>query len=181
MGIFSANPPADRERYNQLCQTVDLGLKNFRRVGQALKEIRDGEMHKLESLTFDELCKTRWGFTAQHAGRLITAATLVDLLEPTGYVPTSERQVRPLAALQEPDEQVAAWQEAQDAGGTTADVAAAVAKRTKKKPRPKLAKPTKLRVPGAWVTITPNKKYSGAEQSLVWAIEMLKKQQQHAA
>lgn len=53
---------------------------------------------------FETYCRERWDMSAIHAERLTTGAQIVENL-PTGNLPTSESQVRPLAALGTPDQQ----------------------------------------------------------------------------
>ena len=48
-----------------------------------------------------------------HANRLIDSSEVVGNLTPTGVIPSSERQARPLAALP-PEERAEAWEEANE-------------------------------------------------------------------
>lgn len=173
MAIFN-KPDPRRDRYDQLRQVVTLGIANFRKTGLALKEIRDGELWKLDCATWSECCKRHWGISQQHAGRLIDAALFADQVEPTGSIPKTESQARPFRSLP-PEERVEAWKEAVAAGGTPDAIATAVATRHPRRSIPKRPKPLRFRVPGATVVIEPNKRFHGAEESLRFAIEMIAK------
>lgn len=176
MAFFSTGTtatPEDRTRYDQLVQVVTLSLDNFRKIGRALKEIRDKELHKLDHITWAECCQQKWKITTQHAARLIDAHTIAELIEPMGSTIQNERQVRPLRGL-EPAQQIEAWHEAQKEGGTHEAIERAAAKRKPRKRRPKTLRPTRLRVPGAWVTITPNKKFTTTVAALEHALQMVR-------
>ncbi|HXH58432.1 hypothetical protein [Iamia sp.] len=118
-------------------KVIEQGLATFIDVGWALMQIRDGRKYRAIGFdTFEAYCQDRWDLTRQHANRLIAATGIVGDLEPRGSIPTSEKQVRPLAALPDPEARSEAWEEAvEEAGGqpTAKQVAKAVAKRTVKK------------------------------------------------
>jgi len=99
-------------RFTELESVIDVGLKTFVDVGNALLEIRDSRLYRAQWGTFDEYCRERWGMAKSRAYQLIDAAqvsanvsTVVDIL------PVSERQARPLTRL-EPEKQREAWQTA---------------------------------------------------------------------
>lgn len=169
----------ERQYLDKLEGIVTGGLRSFAAVGRALTLIRDKQLYRESHDTFEAYVAAKWNMSRQHAARLMEAAEIATQIEksPTGAVPETERQVRPLAAL-EPEQRVAAWTEAVEAspGGkvTPAAVEAAVAKRRPKKRRAKVAKPTRIKVPGATVTITPNRKFDGdALQALRTALAKL--------
>lgn len=182
LGLGSAKRPLSPEERNYLGQlenVVSAGLRSFASVGRALGLIRDKQLYRETHDTFEAYLDDKWNISRQHATRLMEAAEIATQLQksPTGAVPETERQVRPLASL-EPDQRVAAWTEAVEAspGGkvTPAAVEAAVAKRKPKKRRAKAPKPTRIKVPGATVTVTPNKKFDGTvEQALRSALAKL--------
>ena len=93
---------------------IERGLNTFVDVGNALAAIRDGKLYRETHKTFEDYCREKWGFTDRRARMMIDAAVTVATLE-TGTIvpilPRTESQARPLARL-EPDEQIAAWQEA---------------------------------------------------------------------
>jgi hypothetical protein len=134
-------------------------VASYATVGAALREIRDRQLYRLTHDTFEQYISERWHMDRTHAYRLIDAAGVAQNLSPTGNIPPTERQARPLAALA-PAEQLDAWQEAQQlAGGTpTADQVEAICDRRKprKKKTTKRIKPLRIRVPGAIVTIEPS-------------------------
>lgn len=120
--------------------------KAFYAAAKALKEIRDRRLYRSTHSTFENYCRSRFGFTNRHVNYLIAGSLVVENLMGTNnsqiktqdqtrtngsqieipegkrtngsqILPTSERQVRPLVSL-EPEEQRLAWQQAvEQAGG----------------------------------------------------------------
>jgi N6-adenosine-specific RNA methylase IME4 len=95
----------------QECESViERGLNTFVDVGNVLLEIRDSKLYRESYGTFEDYCRERWGWERRHAYRLMDAAKVFDnVSQGTQIIPTSERQARPLTAL-EPEEQIEAWQ-----------------------------------------------------------------------
>lgn len=185
MALFSSkssdDTPARRDRLASLCGVVSRGLTDFAIVGDALAEIRDSQLYLLEAGTFDAFCRDRWDMTAQHAGRLMEAASVCRQLAATGSTPSSIRQASAIASLPEPL-RMETWEEAQasaDASGKVPAKAvhAAVAKRTKRA-RSKVdgtLRKISIRVPGGRVVIEPNSKAKGKTHAdlLRFALEQL--------
>lgn len=101
----------------------------FYEAGSALRELRDRRLYRSSHGTFEAYCRDRFTFSRQAANYLIAGAEVFenlttigcqneeDNLETIAVLPTSERQVRPLASL-DPDEQREAWQQSVvEAGG----------------------------------------------------------------
>jgi hypothetical protein len=61
-------------RLGELEKVIAKGKKAFVEVGLALAEIRDLRLYKREYSNFSEYCQKKWGWTKQHAYRLIDAA-----------------------------------------------------------------------------------------------------------
>jgi hypothetical protein len=119
----------ESKRLIALESVIKAGLSNFIEVGNALLEIRDGKLYKSEYSTFDAYCVKRWGMQRHYANRLIGAAETAADLVPTGTIPQSERQTRPLTKLETPEQQQEAWSAAVEASGgqpTAKQVEAAV-------------------------------------------------------
>lgn len=102
------------------CETViELGIKTFVEVGNALLEIRDKRLYRANltedgtPMTFEAYCQERWGFSRMHAGRMIAAAEVAENVTHGLQIdpPATERQARPLTRLPAAD-QPAAWQQA---------------------------------------------------------------------
>ncbi|WP_082065462.1 hypothetical protein [Aliterella atlantica] len=92
----------------------------FYEAGSALRELRDRRLYRSTHKTFEAYSQERFGMTPRPAYYLIAAAGVVENLEMrtngSQILPTTERQVRPLANL-EPEEQRQIWQQAvQEAG-----------------------------------------------------------------
>lgn len=90
--------------------TIKKGLKTFVEVGQALLEIRENKLYRIEYKTFEEYCQEKWQMPSRVARRLISSKKTMDNLGPNGPKPKTESQVRPLYGL-EPEVQNAVWQE----------------------------------------------------------------------
>jgi hypothetical protein len=92
-------------------QIIERGLNTFVDVGNALLEIRDNKLYRIEYPTFEKYCKERWNISKMHAYRLMDSATVIENFKSNQLVtfPTSESQARPLTKLK-PEEQREAWQ-----------------------------------------------------------------------
>jgi len=89
----------DDERLAELEKVIAKGQKTFIEVGLSLAEIRDTKLYRREYSGFEEYCRKKWGWSRQHAYRLIEAA-------PIGkchHVVTDEATARVLAGV-EPSE-----------------------------------------------------------------------------
>jgi hypothetical protein len=79
---------------------VAKGLQTFVEVGEALAEIRDRKLYKIEHATFADYCKEKWKMSDRRARQLMDSAEVVgDLAKSGTVVPLSERQARPLTQL----------------------------------------------------------------------------------
>lgn len=143
---------SEQTRLAELETVIKDGLLTFIDVGAALLEIRNSRLYRHEYSTFEQYCREKWQMTKTSANRLIQAHGVITNLTPTGVIPDSERQARPLAKL-EPEEQKVAWQNAVETAPegkvTGAHVQKIVdeikpkkPKKSKKKPEP--VKPIKL-------------------------------------
>ena len=91
---------------------IERGLNTFVDVGNALAQIRDGKLYRQTHSTFEEYCQQRWNLERRQAYRLMDAASVVSNVSNWTQIPPAvESQARPLTRL-EPEEQIAAWQEA---------------------------------------------------------------------
>jgi hypothetical protein len=109
----------ESKRLIALEQTIKQGLDTFVEVGEALLEIRDSRLYRIEHGTFEEYCKGKWGMSIRHADRLMIGAKAVDAIKqsgPIGLVPQAESQARPLTKLR-PEDQPKAWQKAVEIAG----------------------------------------------------------------
>lgn len=116
-------------------EIIERGLSTFFQVGDALSTIRDERMYRSEFATFEDYCRTRWGFSDSRARQLIAAAeTVTTVTVAGGPAPTSERQARALNPLRDDPEAAAdAMREAhEETGGkpTAEAVEQAVKRRT---------------------------------------------------
>jgi len=118
----------EQERFCRCEEIVEEGMPTFVEVGNALLEIRDSRLYRQDYSTFEEYCGKRWKMSGSHAHRLVDAARVVANLSdsPTGELPTSERQVRPLTQLESAEQQREAWNKAVEAADNGSPTAAEV-------------------------------------------------------
>lgn len=100
----------ERELLQKHETTIKKGLNTFVEVGQALLEIRDKKLYRIEYKTFEEYCKQKWQIKSSRSYELINASIAIKNVRNCGQMPKTESQVRPLTSL-EPEVQNAVWQE----------------------------------------------------------------------
>ena len=118
----------EQQRLVQLEQDI---RQAFYVAGAALLEIRDRRLYRQDFASFEEYCQSRFTLTRRSVDYLIVASSVVNNLLRTKennqvrtngsqvlsfVLPTSERQVRPLAKL-EPEKQVEVWHKAVEIAG----------------------------------------------------------------
>ena len=89
----------DAKRLAALEVTIERGKTAFVEVGEALIEIRDSRLYRINHATFEAYCKSRWGFTHQRASQLMTAAAVVTALPESATTVANEAQARELAPV----------------------------------------------------------------------------------
>lgn len=97
-------------RLVELEAVVKAGLQTFVQVGEALFEIKEKRLYRIEHDTFEGYCSQKWKMSRIQAHRLIGASEVSRML-PTGNKPENERQARPLTKLPS-DQQPEAWAKA---------------------------------------------------------------------
>jgi hypothetical protein len=70
-----------------------------------------GSLYRATHDTFEVYCRERWSMSRHYANRLIEASSIAENLVPVGTIPTTERQLRPLASLS-PEDQRAVLEQA---------------------------------------------------------------------
>ena len=90
--------------------TIKKGLNTFVEVGQALLEIRDKKLYRIDYKTFEEYCQEKWQMTRRRSYQLIEASLAIENVNPGTQMPKNEKEVRALVSL-EPEVQNAVWQE----------------------------------------------------------------------
>jgi hypothetical protein len=95
--------PEDEQQQLQLLeQIIESNLRAFYEVGMALKQIRDSHLYKLQGYNrFEDYCQERWDIGSRYAYMQIESSAVVDNLRTIGshFLPTNERQARPLTKL----------------------------------------------------------------------------------
>jgi hypothetical protein len=86
----------ESQRFAELEKLIAKGQKTFVEVGLALAEIRDLRLYKREYSSFEEYCRKKWGWTRQHAYRLIEAAPVAKCHQ----LVTNESVARELARVE---------------------------------------------------------------------------------
>lgn len=178
MGIFDRNTETiQKDRLEELCQIIDLSFKQFRKAGQALKEIRDEALYRYSHETFAAFCRERWQITEAHASRLINAHTVCELLGPAGELIENERQARQVKQLDDAQRS----QLAIDITTNRTPIVEALRKHlpTGKK-SPKKIKPIRIRVPGGTVIIEPNKRFTNVPDIIEQVLRKLEAQKNAA-
>lgn len=108
--------PKMAARLVKLEERVEKGLVAFADVGNALHEIREQRLYRINYDTFDEYARVRWHMSGTQAHRLIDAAEIVGLLNGLP-APRHEAHARALVPLRkDPERLQAVWREV-----TTAD------------------------------------------------------------
>lgn len=109
----------EQKRLAQLEEVVVVNFRSFVQVGQALAEIRDRQLYRETSKTFELYVKDVFDVARGTAYRYIAAAEVVENVsnwrQKNGssplLLPVNEAQVRPLTRLR-PEQQVSVWQAA---------------------------------------------------------------------
>jgi hypothetical protein len=92
-GPVTQNQTTPATRLGELEAIVDKGKVAFLEVGAALIEIHDRELYKERCSTWADYVKQRFGFSRQHAHRLMQAKQLAHA-SPMGDKPKTEREAR---------------------------------------------------------------------------------------
>ncbi|RYD85758.1 MAG: DUF5131 family protein [Verrucomicrobiaceae bacterium] len=115
---FETDDTGDFARLNEI---VRKSLSSFIAAGRALKEIRDRELWRRGGFqNWAEYCQTVGGMTKVHGNRLIRASEIADDLskvEPIGFAPAAESQLRPLYRIDSKAQQAEAWSRAATLAG----------------------------------------------------------------
>jgi hypothetical protein len=108
----------ESKRLILLEEQIKRGLDTFVEVGEALLEIRDSRLYRIEHETFEAYCREKWGMSRQNAHELIGAALVNENLSGTPDKPkiTAVSQARPMTKL-EPEQQKEAWNKAVEMAG----------------------------------------------------------------
>ena len=111
----------EQKRLDQLEEVVVINFRSFVQVGQALAEIRDRQLYRAQSKTFELYVKAVFDIARGTAYRYIAAAQVVENVstwrqkngdsDVIDLLPINEAQVRPLTRLR-PEQQVSVWQAA---------------------------------------------------------------------
>jgi hypothetical protein len=110
--VMNTLTPIEKTNLTDLEATIEKHLSAFYEVGFALMQIRDNKYYRETHSTFEQYCKERWGFSKTHANRLIASSEVSQNLTPTGVIPQSERVVRPLTQIKDPEQQRKIYQKA---------------------------------------------------------------------
>jgi hypothetical protein len=92
-GPVTQNQTTPANRLDELEAIVDKGKATFLEVGAALIEIHDSGLYKQRYDSWAEYLKERFGYSRQHAHRLMQAKRLADA-SPMGDKPKTEREAR---------------------------------------------------------------------------------------
>jgi hypothetical protein len=98
-------------RLVQLERTIETGITTFVEVGQALMEIRDSRLYRIEHKTFEAYCQEKWGMSRTYAFVTIESSKAAKNVLNCEQRPLTESQARPLTKLS-PEKQPEAWAKA---------------------------------------------------------------------
>ena len=141
------------------------GVEAMIEAGRALAEIRDSQLYRTTTTTWEAYVDQRFRITKRRCDQMIAFAGVVDAVSSslgTTVPKLTERAIRPLVGMDaEAVEAVISEASEDPAGVTAASIRKAVAKRKKPKAT-KAPRPVRLKVPGAIVVVTLNRKASAA-------------------
>jgi hypothetical protein len=89
-----------------------------REVGEALAEIRDSRLYRIEHGTFEDYCREKWGMSRTMAFDTMRSSKAALNVRNCEHAPETESQARPLTKLATPEQRREAWQAAVDASPT---------------------------------------------------------------
>jgi hypothetical protein len=89
-------------------ETIEQFRNSGLEAGRALITIFDQRLYRKTHDTFEKYLKDRWDWDRSYGWRLIRAAKMIGML-PTGDKPETERQVRPLGLIKDPEKQREIW------------------------------------------------------------------------
>lgn len=102
----------EEEEFLRLEAQIHQGLSKFYDIGNALKQIKEKKLYKLEYVSFEDYLKKRWGFTKQHAYKLISAVEIADSLHPSLPKPSSENLANVLGNIKDVELRQEVWEKA---------------------------------------------------------------------
>jgi hypothetical protein len=93
----------ESKRLIHLEKIIKAGEQTFIEVGNALLEIRDAKLYRVDFSTFEEYCTEKWGWSSRRGNQYIQAANVLNSLPETmrTYVP-NETATRPLSKVPPP-------------------------------------------------------------------------------
>lgn len=175
----------ERREFNRLDEKVSLAAAASKVVmegGQALATIRDRQLYREVAATWEEYLQ-RHGLTRRRADQIVSAATVfkavsvaVEAQTGTAVPDLSERALRPLVGMPTDEAaQVVIAAAGEPEGITPGSIRRAASKRSMKARR--AARPWRMKVPGAVVIVTFNRKGSGsAVEALAAALKAARDQ-----
>jgi hypothetical protein len=147
VAVAAALTKSQKRKLDELEQVIEAGLQSFVDVGKALLKIRESGLYVEVSDTWEGYCKKRWNFSRQRAHQLVTATEAVENVSKNfDDPPKVESHAAALAVIDDPEDQVAAWQEVvetapkDDEGNpkvTAAHVASVASQYVDEEPEPK--------------------------------------------
>lgn len=146
-------------------------------AGKALATIRDRQLYRATSGSFDDYVQARFGMTRRRADQLVAFAGIHDAAGElrTAVLDSSERTLRPLAGMAPEEVQATISEAAADPDGVTPATIRRAAARRKKTKAAKAPRPWRQKVPCALVVVTLGRRAAAAgvdiEAALLAALE----------
>lgn len=108
----------ESKRLTELEEVIERGIATFKEVGEALAEIRDSKLYRVEYKTFEDYCREEWQMARRTAYQFIDGSAVAENVRNCAQVePKNESQARPLTKLETPEQQREAWTAAVESSG----------------------------------------------------------------
>ncbi len=106
LAVLESRP--DHDRYDELNRVIGAGFKTFRTVGDALAEVQETKLYRLDGFaTFEAYAFKKWGMSRAHAYRMIDASETAEVLSPVGDISKANeammRAISPMVKTYEED------------------------------------------------------------------------------
>lgn len=115
----TSRPNQEQAQLEELEKIIHDNLESSFKLADALREIRDSKLYRLEYKTFDEYCKKRWEYGRSYCSRLCDVSEVLDDLGESQavVVPKNEAQARLYVNLEKDERIQLAEKVAEEADG----------------------------------------------------------------
>jgi len=104
--------PKEHDTFATCEKVIARFVDSLAEVSKALRMIRDRRLYRAEYATFENYCLERWHYHRRRVYQLIDAGQVLENVHNCARIePQNEAQVRQLARLQTPDQQIQIWRQ----------------------------------------------------------------------